>query len=126
MNFSAKRSMKTGARISALALCIVALCAATGSSAARPAGGGDEKSFTIAIKDFAFSPREITIPAGAKVVWRNDDEEPHKVAETNTAFTSQPLDTGGEFSYQFDTPGTYKYFCTLHPHMTGTIVVQSQ
>ena len=86
--------------------------------------GDDSSSYSIAIKDFAFTPRTLTIHAGSKVTWTNKDEEPHKVVEVNSAFTSQPLDTDGDFTFLFDTPGTYKYFCSLHPHMTGTIVVE--
>jgi plastocyanin len=78
----------------------------------------------IAIKDFEFSPRILTVRAGSKVTWTNKDEEPHKVVEVNSAFTSQPLDTDNNFTYEFDAPGTYEYFCSLHPHMTGKIVVE--
>jgi plastocyanin len=84
----------------------------------------DSATYTIAIKDFEFSPRLLTIHAGSKVTWVNKDEEPHKVVEVNSVFTSQPLDTDAGFVYEFDTPGTYSYFCSLHPHMTGKIVVE--
>jgi len=84
----------------------------------------DSATYTIAIKDFEFSPRLLTIHAGSKVTWVNKDEEPHKVVEVNSIFISQPLDTDAGFVYQFDTPGTYSYFCSLHPHMTGKIVVE--
>jgi plastocyanin len=84
----------------------------------------DSSTITVAIKNFEFSPRLITIHAGSKVTWVNKDEEPHKVVEVNSAFTSQPLDTDAGFVFQFDTPGTYSYFCSLHPHMTGKIVVE--
>jgi plastocyanin len=90
----------------------------------HPVHADDSATFTVAIKDFEFSPRLLTIRAGSKVTWVNKDEEPHKVVEVNSAFTSRPLDTDAGFVYQFDTPGTYSYFCSLHPHMTGKIVVE--
>jgi plastocyanin len=83
----------------------------------------DAKTYTITIKDFEFSPKRLEIPAGAKVVWINKDEEPHKIAETKDEFHSEPLDTDGQYAREFKTPGTYEYFCTLHPRMTGKIVV---
>ena len=73
------------------------------------------------------SLREIwSIPVGSKVTWTNKDEEPHKVAEVNSSFTSQPLDTDEGFTYEFKTPGKYEYFCTVHPRMTGTIIVENK
>lgn len=114
--------MNLAAKLLILVLCISAL----GAGASRPAPrSGDQGSFMIAIKDFEFTPRNLTIPAGSKVTWINKDEEPHKIVEVNNAFTSQPLDTDGNFTYQFDTPGTYQYFCALHPRMTGKIIVQN-
>ena len=93
--------------------------------AANPAPRPDDAPpYAIDIKDFAFSPRTLTIPVGAKVTWTNKDEEPHKLIEIKSLFTSQPLDTDGNFTFQFNTPGTYDYFCALHPRMTGKIIVQ--
>ena len=94
------------------------------ASSTMPAPGTiDAASYAITIKDFQFSPRNLEIPLGSKVTWINKDEEPHKVAEINDAFTSQPLDTNEVFSYEFRTAGKYEYFCTIHPRMTGAIVV---
>ena len=64
-----------------------------------------------------FTPRDLVVPVGSKVTWTNKDEEPHKVAEANSAFTSQPLDTDEGFTYEFKTPGKYEYFCGVHPRM---------
>jgi plastocyanin len=95
-----------------------------GLNAARPAGGGNEQgTYTITIKDFTFTPRDLVIPAGSKVIWINKDEEPHKIAEVNSNFGSQPLDTDGSFTYEFKSAGKFEYFCTLHPRMTGHILV---
>ena len=77
------------------------------------------------IDNFTFSPAVLTVPAGAKVTWTNHDDIPHTVtsAATPRLFHSGPLDTGDSFSFVFDAPGEYKYFCALHPHMQGTVVV---
>ncbi|BAN25465.1 cupredoxin domain-containing protein [Caballeronia insecticola] len=79
---------------------------------------------TISIDNFAFSQQAITVPVGTKVTWVNHDDMLHTVADEGKSFKSDPLDSGDSFSHVFDKPGTYKYFCSLHPHMTGTVVVQ--
>jgi plastocyanin len=79
---------------------------------------------TISIDNFAFSQPTLTVPVGTKVTWINHDDMLHTVADEGKRFKSDPLDSGETFSHVFDKPGTYKYFCSLHPHMTGTIVVQ--
>jgi plastocyanin len=81
---------------------------------------------TVTIDNFAFSPAIITVAPGTKVTWNNKDEEPHTVmsADGGATFKSSALDTDDKFSFTFDKPGTYKYFCSIHPHMAGTIVVK--
>ncbi|WP_248322387.1 cupredoxin family copper-binding protein [Caballeronia sp. Sq4a] len=79
---------------------------------------------TITIDNFAFSQPTLTVPAGTKVTWINRDDMLHTVVDETKSFKSDPLDSGDTFSHVFDRPGTYKYFCSLHPHMTGTIVVR--
>ncbi len=78
----------------------------------------------IVVKDFMFSPVSMKIKAGAQVTWTNKDEEPHTVSSNDGVFRSFALDTNDTFSFKFDKPGTYKYTCTIHPRMTGTIVVE--
>jgi plastocyanin len=80
----------------------------------------------VVINDFTFGPATLTVAAGTKVVWTNDDADPHTVvSETDPKlFKSPPLDTGETFAFTFDKPGTYRYFCSVHPHMQGTVVVQ--
>jgi plastocyanin len=90
--------------------------------AATPAGAED---VTVKIGNFTFGPQELTVKSGTKVVWTNEDDIPHTVTSSTLAFKSKALDTDDSFSFTFTTPGTYKYFCSLHPHMTGTIVVQA-
>ena len=83
------------------------------------------KESRIEIKDFAFNPQTITVKSGAKITWINRDEEPHTVVSVEKQFKkSQALDTDEEFSVTTGAPGTYTYFCSVHPKMTGTIVVE--
>ena len=77
----------------------------------------------VQIRDFAFEPRSLSVAIGAEVTWVNDDEEPHLVVDPAGGFKSEPLDTGDRYSFRFDKSGTYKYFCALHPHMIGIIIV---
>jgi plastocyanin len=82
------------------------------------------KQNRIEIKDFAFNPQTITVKSGEKVTWINRDEEPHTVVSVGKKFQrSSGLDTDQEFSIIAGAPGTYEYFCSVHPKMTGTIVV---
>jgi amicyanin len=79
----------------------------------------------VSIDNFTFTPPSLTIKAGTTVTWINKDDIPHGIASSNNAFTkSKALDTDDSYSFTFTTPGTYQYFCYVHPHMTGTIVVQ--
>jgi amicyanin len=78
----------------------------------------------VAIDNFTFNPSKLTVKAGSTVTWTNHDDIPHTVADP-PAFRSKALDSEQSFSFTFTTPGTYKYFCSLHPHMTGTIVVEA-
>jgi amicyanin len=80
---------------------------------------------TVKIDDFAFSPPSLTVKVGMAVTWLNKDDIPHTIASKARVFKSKALDTNDSFSFTFNEAGTYEYFCSLHPHMTGTIVVQS-
>jgi plastocyanin len=81
---------------------------------------------TVTIDNFAFAPAILAVPVGTKVTWDNKDEEPHTVtsADGGMMFKSPALDTDDKFSFTFNKAGTYKYFCSIHPHMIGTIVVK--
>jgi plastocyanin len=80
---------------------------------------------TIAIKDFAFEPATLTVTAGSKVTWTNRDEEPHLIVSADGQFhKSQALDTDDSYAAVFAKPGTYTYFCSIHPHMVGKIIVK--
>ena len=80
----------------------------------------------VNIDNFAFGPATITVAAGTKVTWTNRDDEPHTVtsADDPKLFRSAALDTNDSFSFTFDKPGTYRYFCSIHPQMTAMVVVK--
>ena len=88
-------------------------------------GRAEEAAVAVVIEEFAFTPAEIKITRGTKVVWTNKDDEPHTVSDATAkkAFKSQALDKGETFSLVFQEAGTFAYFCSLHPHMMGTVVV---
>jgi Icc protein len=77
----------------------------------------------VSVDNFSFAPTTVSVPAGTTITWTNHDDVPHQVVSTEHKFKSPVLDTDGQFSYQVDAPGAYKYFCSLHPRMTGQIVV---
>ena len=89
---------------------------------ASSSGAGENK---IEIKDFAFNPQTITVKSGEKITWINRDEEPHTVVSVGKQFKkSSALDTDQTYTIVAGAPGTYSYFCSVHPKMTGTIIVE--
>jgi plastocyanin len=81
---------------------------------------------TVFIDNFSFAPLDLTVKAGTTVTWTNRDDIPHGIASSGNAFKkSAALDTDESYSFTFATPGTYQYFCYLHPHMVGSIVVEA-
>ncbi len=78
----------------------------------------------VTIDNFSFRPQVLTIKAGTSVTWTNKDDVPHTVVSTTKKFASRVLDTDEKYSFTFNEPGTYEYYCSVHPHMTGKIVVQ--
>lgn len=90
------------------------------------AAGQDSKGSTVDVKidNFSFSPATITIPAGTTVKWTNRDDIPHTVVNDDQKFESKALDTDESYSYTFTKPGTYPYFCSIHPKMIGKVIVQ--
>ena len=77
----------------------------------------------VTIDNFSFSPATLPVTVGTTVKWTNGDDVPHTIVSTDRTFRSAVLDTEGSFSRRFETPGTYSYFCSIHPHMTGSVVV---
>jgi len=88
-------------------------------------GWADPAAAAVAIDNFTFNPQNITVKAGTTVTWTNKDDIPHALAATDRSFKSKTLDTENHYAFTFTAPGTYPYFCSLHPHMTGTIVVEA-
>jgi plastocyanin len=115
-------------------LCIVGLTAValmglSGIVAERKsfAASAQEKPASTAevkIDNFVFGPAAITVPVGTIVTWTNRDDIPHTVVSTEKVFKSKVLDTDEKFSFTFTKPGEYPYFCSIHPKMTGKVVVQ--
>ena len=91
----------------------------TASAQEKPASTAEVK-----IDNFSFGPAAITVPVGTSVTWVNRDDIPHTVVSTEKVFKSKVLDTDEKFSYTFTKPGEYPYFCSIHPKMTGKVVVQ--
>ena len=91
---------------------------AFGSVAAQDAAN------VVTIDNFTFSPKELTVAVGTTVKWVNHDDIPHTVVEKNTTFRSKALDTDDSYSFTFVSAGTFDYFCGLHPHMVGKVIVK--
>ncbi len=93
------------------------------ASAATQAIQQMKMSASVTIKDYAYDPSTITVPAGTSIIWTNLDTVPHTVTGTNGKFDSGILGPGKKFNYTFSDPGTYNYYCTIHPYMKGQVVV---
>ncbi len=78
----------------------------------------------VKIDNFSFGPATLTVPAGTTVTWTNRDDIPHTVVSTERVFQLKVLDTDDQFSFKLGKAGTYPYFCSIHPKMTGKIIVQ--
>jgi amicyanin len=78
----------------------------------------------VTIDNFTFGPPELTVAAGTTVKWVNHDDIPHSVVNKDKAFRSKALDTDDSYSYTFASAGTFDYFCGLHPHMVGKVIVK--
>jgi plastocyanin len=108
----------TRRRLLAAALLAVAVAAA----GLAPSSAGAEET-TVKIDNFEFVPAQLTVKAGTTVTWTNADDIPHTVVATARTFRSKALDTDDKYSFTFTTPGSYEYFCSLHPHMKAMITV---
>jgi plastocyanin len=97
---------------------LVGMMLAYGAVAAQDAGK------IVTIDNFTFGPKELTVAVGTTVKWVNHDDIPHTVVEKNTMFRSKALDTDDAYSYTFASAGSFDYFCGLHPHMVGKIIVK--
>ena len=93
------------------------------ATALLPAGAARAEDVAVHIDNFVFEPAQLTVKAGQTVTWTNRDDIPHTVVCAGK-FRSKTMDTDGTFSFTFTSAGEYKYFCSLHPHMTGVIKVE--
>jgi plastocyanin len=100
----------------------LAVVALAGWLAGAPAMAATSQ--TVGIKEFKFAPAALTVPRGTTVTWVNHDEEPHTVTSATGAFASTGLVKDDSFAQTFSKPGTYQYFCALHPHMNATVIVR--
>ncbi len=108
----------------ALSLALVCLFAMGGMQRSI-AADSPSKAAEVNIDNFSFSPATITVKAGTAVTWTNRDDIPHTVvADDKTSFKSKVLDTGDKFTFTPTKPGTYPYFCSIHPKMTGKLIVE--
>src|SRR5216683_2535558 len=115
-----RRSVSTAVLLVALGLGTTRLGAKAGDFTAS----AEQKSETVEIKidNFSFGPAELTVAVGTTVTWTNHDDIPHTVVSTDKVFKSKVLDTDEKFSYTFSKAGTYPYFCSIHPKMTGKVI----
>ena len=120
--------MKTSQKWAGIALgCTLAIVGgiAAGSPVNKAAPKAGDGPVQVKIDNFTFAPTPLTVAAGTTVQWVNRDDIPHTVvSDDKTTFKSKALDSDENYSYTFTKPGTYTYFCSIHPKMTGKVVVQ--
>jgi len=103
---------------------IIAMLLLAGSPSVAANDQPSAANAEVKIDNFSFGPATVTVPVGATVTWINRDDIPHTVVSTDGVFKSKVRDTDETFSYTFTKAGTYPYFCSVHPKMTGKVVVQ--
>jgi plastocyanin len=111
---------------SAIAAAVLGAVVGTGLAGGVLVARAQTATAAVSIDNFTFNPQKLTVKAGTTVTWTNKDDIPHGIAATGNAFArSSAMDTDNSYSFTFTTPGSYQYFCYIHPHMTGTIVVEA-
>ena len=111
---------------SAIAAAVLGAVVGSGLAGGVLVARAQNAAAAVSIDNFTFTPPALTVKAGTTVTWTNKDDIPHGIAATGNAFKrSNAMDTDDTYSFTFTTPGTYQYFCYIHPHMTGTIVVEA-
>jgi plastocyanin len=114
--------VSTGAFVAALVLGLAGLGVGAGNVSVN--AQAKPETMEVRIDNFSFGPPELTVAAGTTITWTNRDDIPHTVVSPDKVFKSKVLDTDEKFSSTFRTPGTFSYFCSIHPKMTGKVVVQ--
>ncbi|MGZ4863796.1 MAG: cupredoxin domain-containing protein [Halobacteriota archaeon] len=108
----------------ALLAAIVMVAGCTSSSNPSPTSvTSTSNQNTVSVQNYAFSPASLNIQKGANVTWKNDDSVQHTIVSDTQAFTSPTLNTGETYTFQFNSTGTFPYYCSLHTYMKGTITV---
>jgi plastocyanin len=108
----------------ALLVFLLPLATATAAQARLTAAEPTSSANVVNIDNFSFAPKELTIAAGTQITWTNKDDVPHTIVSVDHQFKSKTLDTDEKFSFIFQSAGTYEYFCSIHPKMTGKIIVK--
>jgi plastocyanin len=103
---------------------MIAMLLIVGSSHVRASDQPSAANAAVKIDNFVFGPQAITVPVGTTVTWTNSDDIPHTAVSTDGVFKSKVMDTDEKFSYTFTKAGTYSYYCSVHPKMTGQVVVK--
>ena len=116
--------MKTRKWILAIASSLLLASIAAAAYKALAARPVDASSVEVKIDNFSFEPTSITVRAGTQITWTNRDDIPHTVVEDDKTFRSKVLDTDEKFTFTPTKPGTYKYYCSIHPKMTAKLVVE--
>ena len=123
LRFAAARLVLNRSLVVALLLGpVIGALLAFGTVAAQDATKKDANEITI--DNFTFTPKELTVPVGTTVKWLNHDDIPHTIVEKKTTFRSKALDTDDSYSFTFTSAGEFDYFCGLHPHMVGKVIVK--
>ena len=116
---------KKNVRIASVVMPVmIAMLLFAGSSRVRASDQPSTANVAIKIDNFVFGPQAITVPVGTTVTWTNSDDIPHTAVSTDGVFKSKVMDTDEKFSYTFTKAGTYTYYCSVHPKMTGQVVVK--
>jgi len=110
--------------VSLAAPVMIAVLLLAGSTRVTASDQSSGANADVKIDNFSFGPQTVTVHVGATVTWTNRDDIPHTVVSTDGVFKSKVRDTDETFSYTFTKAGTYAYFCSVHPKMTGSVVVQ--
>jgi plastocyanin len=123
LRFAAARLVLNRGLVVALVLGpVMGAMLALGAVAAQDATKKEANEITI--DNFTFTPKELTVAVGTTVKWVNHDDIPHTIVEKKTTFRSKALDTDDSYSFTFTSAGTFDYFCGLHPHMVGQVIVK--
>ena len=118
--------MRRSVAVAVLFLAVAMAIGGSGSGAGNFTASAQQKPETVEVKidNFSFGPAELTVAVGTTVTWTNRDDIPHTVVSTDKVFKSKVLDTDEKFSYTFTQAGSFPYFCSIHPKMTGKVVVK--